>query len=578
MISLEHQAHPLYTRESLSLKAEKTPRARQKPPGAHMAKMTGSQALARTLAREGVKLVFGLPGAQLMGILDAMYDQPDLRFVTVRHEQSTTFMADGYARVKGSPGVALVVPGPGVQNASAGLGTAYSASSPVLLLAGQVESAMLGQDKGALHEITDQLDIVRPITKWCRRVLKAREIPDAVHEAMKQMKTGRPRPTEIEIPPDVLASSDEIDLLDPEEHPPLLPDRERVREASELLISAQKPLLWAGGGVMAAGASGELTALAEEQGIPVATTAEGKGAIPEDHALSLGAAYHGIGAAGWAAPKADVLLAVGTRFSRQMSGATKAFPPQRLIQIDADPTVIGKNYPAEIAIVADAKVGLRMLLEELRGKKRPHERWPRAELDAFRRSNQDYLEAHAPLQCEIIRRMQEALPDETIVVSGITNVAYWSYFTYRVTRPRAYLTSSYFATLGFAFPTALGAKMAAPEKPVVSLSGDGGFMYALPELATAVKYGIDVIAVVFVDNAFGASLNDQRTSYGGRVLGTELYNPSFAQVAEVFGAKGIKSEPENIGKALEQALEAHRPTVIEVPLPRLAPPFQMGKR
>lgn len=542
-----------------------------------MPKMTGSQAVARSLEREGVKLVFGLPGAQLMGILDALYEQPDIRFITVRHEQSTTFMADGYARVKGKPGIALVVPGPGVQNASAGLTTAYSVSSPVLLLAGQVESHMLGQDKGALHEINDQLDLVRPVTKWCRRVLKVEEIPDAIHEAMKQMKTGRPRPTEIEIPPDVLASRAEVKLLEPEEYPPLAPNREQVSRAADLLIAAKKPLLWAGGGVIAADSSRELTALAEEQGIPVATTAEGKGAIPEDHALSLGAAYHGIGATAWAAPNADILLAVGTRFSRQMSGATKACAPQRLIHIDADAAVIGKNYPAEIAIVADAKAALQMLLKELRKKARPSERWPVADLEGFRTNNQKYLEANAPLQREIIGEMQKALPDDSILVSGITNVAYWSYFAYRVKRPRAYLTASYAATLGFAFPTALGAKMAAPEKPVVSISGDGGFMYALPELATAVKYGINVIALVFVDNAFGASLNDQRTRYGGRLFGTDLYNPSFAQVAEVFGAKGIKVEPENIGKALEQALETPRPTVIEVPIPTLAPPFQMQK-
>lgn len=542
-----------------------------------MAQMTGSQAVVRSLAREGVELVFALPGAQIMGIFDAFYDQSDIRLITVRHEQATTFMADGYARVKGRPGVALVVPGPGVQNASAGLSTAYSASSQVLLLAGQIDSAMIGEDKGALHEINDQLDLVRPITKWCRRVLRVQEIPEAIHEAMRQMKTGRPRPTEIEIPPDVLAARDEVELLNSENDSPILPERELVRQVADLLISAKKPLIWAGGGVIFADASRELTALAEALGIPVATTAEGKGAIPEDHALSLGAAYQGIGTASWAAPTADILLAVGTRFSRQMAGAMKPRPPQRLIQIDADSTVIGRHYPAEIAIVADAKVALKMLLEEIRGKDRPNERWPYSELEDYRRSLREYLEEHAPLQCGIIAQMQKALGEEAIIVSGITNVGYWSHFAYRIRRPRTYLTASYSATLGFAFPTALGAKMAAPEKPVVSLSGDGGFMYALPELATAVKYGINVIAVVFVDGAFGASLNDQRTQYQGRVIGTELHNPSFAQVAEVFGAQGIKVEAENIGKALQQALEAHRPTVIEVPIPTLTPPFQMRK-
>jgi acetolactate synthase I/II/III large subunit len=182
------------------------------------------------------------------------------------------------------------------------------------------------------------------------------------------------------------------------------------------------------------------------------------------------------------------------------------------------------------------------------------------------------------LQCEIISQLQRALSDDAIVVSGITNIGYWSHFALRTRRPRTYLSASYFATLGFAFPTALGAKVGAPSRQVVSLSGDGGFMYALPELATAVQYGINVVAVVFADGAFGASNNDQRTRYQGRMVGTNFQNPNFVQVAEAFGAKGIKAAPENFGKALEEALDAKRPTLIEVPIPTLAPPFQIPPR
>ena len=542
-----------------------------------MPQMTGSQALVRSLAREGVEVVFALPGAQIMGIFDALYDQRDIRVITVRHEQTTTFMADGYARVKGRPGVALVVPGPGLQNASAGLTTAYSASSPVLLVAGQIESSMIGQDKGALHEINDQLDIIRPVTKWCRRVLSAREIPDAVHEAMKQMKSGRPRPTEIEIPPDVLASSAEVELLDPEDCPRRAPDRELIHQAAELLLSAKKPLIWAGGGVILADAAKELAALAEKLGAPVATTAEGKGAIPEDHPLALGATYHGMGGPAGAAPKADIFLAVGTRFSRQMAGATKPRTDQLLIHIDADPQVIGRNFPAKVAITADAKAALRELLGEMTGKT-PAPRWTGAELAEIRESSRRDIEKLAPAQCEIIAKVQKGLDDDAIVVSGVTNIGYWSHFAYRVKSPRTYLTASYAATLGFAFPTALGAKIAAPERTVVSLSGDGGFMYALPELATAVQYGINVIILVFVDNAFGALLNDQKTRYRQRVIGTNLCNPSFAQVAELFGARGIKAEPDRLDWALSEAQQNPRPTVIEVPVSTLPTPFQIHGR
>jgi acetolactate synthase-1/2/3 large subunit len=310
----------------------------------------------------------------------------------------------------------------------------------------------------------------------------------------------------------------------------------------------------------------------------VITTAQGKGAIPEDHPLALGVGYYGHGAPALASPRADVILAVGTRLTGLMRGLTAPRPPQRLIHLDADPTVIGKNYPAEVSIVGHAKPALQMLLQLLRGQQSPQERWPRPELEEIRRDADAWLRGQAPLQCEIISQLQRVLSDDAIVVSGITNIGYWSNFALRVRRPRSYLTASYFATLGFAFPTALGAKVAAPDRPVISLSGDGGFMYALPELATAVQYGINVVAMVFADGAFGASKNDQRTRFHGNIVGTEFHNPSFVQVAEAFGAKGIRAEPDAVGQALQEALASNRPTLIEVPMPTLPPPFQIAPR
>jgi acetolactate synthase-1/2/3 large subunit len=470
------------------------------------------------------------------------------------------------------------VPGPGIQNASAALGTAYSCSSPVLLVAGQVESDMLGQDKGALHEINDQLDLVRPVTKWCRRVLKVEDIPAAIHEAMRHMQTGRPRPTLVEIPPDVLAAVADVTLLQPERHAALSPDQNAVQRAVDLLTTAQKPLIWAGGGVILGDASEELQRLAEALGAPVATTPEGKGAIPEDHALALGVGFYGHGAPALAAPRADVILAVGTRLTGQMRGSTAPRPPQRLIHLDVDPSVIGKNYPAEVSVVGHVKPALQMLLEAMRPQNSPAVRWSRQELEEIKHDAAAWIQQQAPLQCEIIDQLQHVLSDDAVVISGITNVGYWSHFRLRTRRPRTYLSASYFATLGFAFPTALGAKVGMANRPVVSLSGDGGFMYALPDLATAVQYGINVVAIVFADGAFGASKNDQRTRYRGRVVGTEFRNPNFVQVAEAFGAKGIKAEPDQVGRALQEAFTANRPTLIEVPIPTLAPPFQIPPR
>jgi acetolactate synthase-1/2/3 large subunit len=320
-----------------------------------------------------------------------------------------------------------------------------------------------------------------------------------------------------------------------------------------------------------------LTALAEALGAPVATTNEGKGAIPEDHRLALGTSYYGHGASTWAAPKADVILAVGTRMTTQMAGLNAPQAPQKLIHLDADSSVIGKNYPADISLVADARLGLQALLEEVR-RDAPTPQWRDDELDDLRQLQAQWLQEHAPEQCEIIRRMQGVLPEETVLVSGVTNMGYWSYFAYCVRQPRTYMTSSYFATLGYSFPLALGAKVGAPDRPVVTLTGDGGFMYALPELATAVQYGINVVAVVFVDGALGASKNDQRTRFKGRLVGTELHNPSFAEVARVFGARGVRVAPDRLDTALQQALEAEAPTVIEVPVPTWAPPFQITPR
>lgn len=546
-----------------------------------MPQMTGGKAVVESLKREGVQTVFAVPGAQIMHIFDALYGEPDIRLITVRHEQSTVYMADGYARVKGEPGVALVVPGPGVQNASAALGTAYACSSPVLLIAGQVESYNLGQNKGALHEINDQLDIVRPVTKWCQRVMRVPDIPGAIHEAMHQMGAGRPRPTEVEVPWDVLGATDEVALISKEEYPRAVPNPEEVRRAAHLLVSAKKPLIWAGGGVILADASAALVELAGALGAPVATTPEGKGTLAEDHPLSLGGGYYGFGAARWATPLADVVLAVGTRFSAVMRPFTALKPHQKLIHVDADPLVIGNSFPAEVAIVADAQAALKALVEEVRRKKAataPKEPWPQPELTAMREKHQRWLREKAPLQCEIINSLRKEMSDNAILVAGVTNIGYWCHLAYRAKRPRAYLTSSYFATLGYAFPTALGAKVAAPDKQVVAVVGDGGFMYALAELATAVKYGINLVTVVFTDNAFGSTKSDQRVNFQGRIFGTELNNPDFAGMAELFGAKGLKAEPEHLGKALAEALEAKKPTVIEVPIPTLIPPFQIFPR
>ncbi|MEE9261844.1 MAG: thiamine pyrophosphate-binding protein, partial [Dehalococcoidia bacterium] len=254
--------------------------------------MSGAQALVRQLGSEGVDTVFALPGVQIMDVFDALHEaRHDIRLVHTRHEQATTYMAHGYAKVTGRVGVALVVPGPGALNAAAGLGTAYASSSPVLLISGQIKSDALGKHQGQLHEVDDQLDVFRPITKWNYRVTRAEEIPEAVHEAMRQLKTGRPRPVELEIPPDTLAAAGDMDMIKPEEYPRSGGNPADIQRAAQLLARAKKPVMIAGGGTVIANASRELMELAEFIQAPVMTTQQSKGIIPEDHELAIGVNY-----------------------------------------------------------------------------------------------------------------------------------------------------------------------------------------------------------------------------------------------------------------------------------------------
>jgi len=538
--------------------------------------MTGAEAFVASVVREGVEVIFGLPGVQIMALLDAVYHCPRLRWISVRHEQTAGFMALGYARTTGKIGVAAVVPGPGALNATAAIGTAYATSTPVLLLSGQVESFNLGKQRGALHEVVDQLDVFKPITKWCHRVLRVEDVPGAVQQAMYHLRSGRVRPVELEIPSDIVDSSGEVTLLKSKPIPVIPPEPAPIRAAAELLASARRPIILAGGGATAADASPELTAVAEHLRAPVITTPEGKGAIREDHPLALGTFYYRIGPAKYVFPRGDVILVVGSRlyFRAPLPGDFR--PDRKLIQIDIDASEIGRNQSVQVGIVADARLALKSLLEELPEKSQST--WQPSELEEIRKTIVAAVEAEAPLQLSILRTIRRELTEESILIPGVTNVAYWGHLAYPVLRPRTYFTTSYFATLGFAFPAALGAKVGNPDKPVVTLCGDGGFMYALPDLATAVQEKLNVVTLVFADGAFGASLDDQQTRFGGRVIGTRFHNPDFAQAAQSFGAIGIKlSHPAELAEALPSALKAERPAVIEIPIPTLSTPFGMPR-
>ena len=523
---------------------------------------TGADALVAQLRAEHVEVIFGLPGIQLMHALDALQRDGAIRFITTRHEQATTYMADGYARSSGRAGTALVVPGPGVYNACAGLATAYACSSPVILLAGQIEQHGLGKGLCLTHEIDDQLDVVRPITKSAERVLSADDVPAAVRRAFAAMLDGRTRPVEVEITPEALKTATNARVIDPVAPSVHEPDPELVSRAAELLAGATNPLIVAGGGVVLGNASAELVAVAELLQAAVVDTREGKGSIDDRHPLFVGTAWVNRRLRS-AIASADVILAVGSRY--QGIGLERH---QRLVHIDVDPAVFAKHATPDLAIEGDARCTLELLLIELDGRvaARPSRA---AERQAARAAVDAELATIGP-QVEMVSALRRAIPENGILGVGTTTVGYMCHLSYPVYRPRTYLTSSYMGTLGYCYPTSLGAKVACPDVPVVSINGDGGFLFTSSELATAVQYGINVVAVVFNDGAYGNTNRDQMENFGGREIGTTLVNPDFAKYAEAFGAVGVRLQGvHQLEAAVREGLQDNRPVVIELPMDRL---------
>lgn len=531
-----------------------------------MARMTGGEALVRQLHREGVRVVFGLPGVQLYGVMAALRDEPGIRFVVTRHEQATSYMADGYARAGGTFGTALVVPGPGLLNAMAGLSTAYAASSPVLMLSGQVPKAQIGKKIGVLHEVDDQLDAIAPVTKWRKRVLEVGDVARAAHEAVAALKTGRPRPVELEMPPDTMEEEGEVELLEPSTATRPAAPKADIDRAAAMLLAARSPVVFAGGGVHLSGAHDVLAAVAEYLQAGVVQSAEGKGAVSDASDLSLGAAMWPQSALKKHFESADVILVVGSRLA--LAGPR---PEQQVVQLDVDGEEIGRNHKKTFGLVGDARATLAELLERLRAGAPPRLS-RKAEREALR------AEVAATMTQEpnasILRSLRSGTPENAIVIAGMTQIGYYSRPYWPVYEPRTFLTSSYSGNLGYEYPTALGAKVACPTRAVVTICGDGGFLYNAQELATAVLHKISVVAVVFNDNAFGNVARDLDEAWGGSYAAA-LHNPDFMKLADAYGVVGMRAKsPTEVGRLVSDAIQLDRPALVEVPVGRMArPPF-----
>ncbi|MDE2757121.1 MAG: thiamine pyrophosphate-binding protein, partial [Acidobacteriota bacterium] len=461
--------------------------------------MTGGQALVRSLEAHDVTTVFGIPGTHNLAVYDALLDSP-IRHVSARHEQGAAFMADGYARAGGEVGVCLSTTGPAALNTLTPLGTAFSDSSRVLCVASQIQSNFLGRGKGLLHECSGQSGGFRSVTKWWQQATTVEAIPWLVREAFAQLGSGRPRPAALEIPCDVLDSTGHPDLPAPLETAPEQPLPEELSRACRLLEKARRPVIWAGGGLIRAGASNALIRLAERLQSPVFTTTLGKGAIPEDHPLSAGnTLLHPAGRA--YLETCDLVLAVGTRFKEIETERWRLRLPERLIHIDIDPAEIGRNYQVSAAVAGHARPALEGLLELWRGAAPSRDRV--REVKELRGRIWDECRQRAPEAVELVECLRAALPRESILVCDLTAAATWCHHLLEAYEPAGFHVPWGFCTLGFGLPAAIGAKLARPRRPVVLLSGDGGFLFNCQELATAVECGLPLVMVVFNDKGYG---------------------------------------------------------------------------
>lgn len=530
--------------------------------------MNAAAIIVDRLIEHGVDTLFGIPGAQTYAFFDALAQRKkDIRLVIARHEQGAAYMAYGYAKSTGRPGVYCVVPGPGVLNTTAALATAHNA--PVLCITGQVPSEFLGVGHGMLHELPDQLNTLRTLTKWAARINYPSEAATLVDEAFRNMLHGSIKPVALEIPMDVLAQT--AGFHSPGSLPSqsrLLPQSGRVEQAVDLIRQAKKPMIYVGSG--AVGAAGEILELAKKIQAPVASFRGGRGIVGDDTPYGFNCAsgykYY---------PDIDLMIGIGTRLELPAFRWQAGVANHNMIRIDTDPTQ-SVRLRGDVAIVADAQCATSAILAALEDFK-PSEQREELFVSIKEESNREIQKIQP--QMTYLNIMREVLPRESFIVEEISQFGFASYYGFDFYEPRKLVTCGYQGNLGHGFQTSLGVRVANPECPVVSITGDGGFMFGIGELATAVQHGIGIIVLVFNNNAYGNVRRDQIDFFEGRVHGSELVNPDFVALAESFGAQGRRAEsPDEFAALLKQALQeiSAGPVLIEVPIERgsEASPFE----
>lgn len=530
--------------------------------------LTGGDALAQQLVLEGVTDVFGVPGVQLDWAVDGLRKARErIRYVVARHEQASSYMADGYARSTGGVGVCMVVPGPGLLNAMAGLSTAYACNSRVLCISGDIYSPAVGKGLGLLHEIRNQSEILGSVTKWNGRPGRAEDIPALVRRAFQELNSGRPQPVGIEIPHDMLSAIADMSLVQPVVGPgPTTPDTRAIERAADKLAKARLPVAYVGGGVMAGAASEALKSFAEKLQIPVVMGENARGSISDRHPLALNSLE---GRALF--PHADLVLVIGSRFVDTAMGRP-AWPSDAITQyiyLNIDPTTWDPPRRADVAIEADCKAGLEAL-ERACARRGPL----RIDLSKVRAWAEEQMREIEP-QGAWVRALRAAIPDNGVLVNELTQVGYFARIAYPVYLPNTFITPGYQGTLGFGFPTALGAAAADTGRMVVSINGDGGFGWGMQELATARKYDLNVAIVVFNDGHFGNVRKMQQDQFG-KEFGVDLLNPKFDRLADAFGIPYEKfDEPGALEKSLRARSETYGPILIEARVGQMPSPWHL---
>ena len=541
-------------------------------------RLKAGEAVIELLRREGVSQIFGIVGSSFLDILDPLYDRDDIQFVGVRHEQGGALMADGYSRISGAPSVCLATNGPGVLNLTYGIASAYVAHSPVVVLA--PSASRDHQHRDSTQEF-DQVSLFRPITKAAFQINKIERLPDAMRHAFRVATSGKMGPVLLDIPRDLLPGGEvELDLLPPDTYRSgqtrSRGDRNLIEKAANLLLAARQPVILAGGGVQWSDAAEEVTRLADLLGAAIVTSYGRADAVPNDHPHFLGhlgrlGSVEGIEAV----RRADLILAVGTRLGQSTTFFDNRFIPAdaQIVQIEIDPEEIGRNYPVAVGIEGDAKAVTQSLIERVREvEPRPNPDWLE-DIGDWAARRKERLEEEGrldstPLKSQrVYAELRRVMPRDAIVAldAGLSpNLGQDRLYFYQ---PHSLLTSLDLGGLGFSFPASLGAKLAAPTRPVINFNGDGGFLFNAQEFETAVRYGLNVVTVILNNGCWGSEKAYQRYAFNERYVGADTVNPRFDKYAELFGGTGFYVErSEDIGSAFLEALQADGPSIIEIPV------------